>query len=149
PPGMATWIADLASEDGAKRVAATREIFRLGNRALDALQRAGARPITSEPSTAPRRLDIVYTLLNGLPPIKHHTGHKDSTFGVYLVNGWQHAELARVGRQLGFTPMPTPQYAGKPHSVVMIDRDRNLAEVMKAVLTTDPSVVTVTLLFLR
>src|SRR5262249_21734704 len=75
-------IALLTSADGAVRVAATKEIFRRGRGTLQDLQRAGARQVALDPGAAPKRSQMVYSLLAGLPPNPTpDSGYKTGSFG--------------------------------------------------------------------
>ena len=63
-------ISDLDSKDGAKRVSASAEIFRRGKAVLPDLKKAGAKQVAPVGASVDgtRRLDIVYSVLEGFPP---------------------------------------------------------------------------------
>jgi hypothetical protein len=145
PRGLAAWIADLASEDGGKRLAATREIFRLGKDALPALEKAGAKLIVpSHGRKPPPRLHAVYSLLKGLPVNKPWPLYKSDCAYLFLARGWTKPELFALGKRVGFRVLICER-PGWPDAEVQVDGKRTPAEVMKAVLITDPKVVSVNL----
>jgi hypothetical protein len=142
----AQWIADLASEDGNKRVAATRNILRLGKDALPALKRAGAKLIVPSQKERPPRLDVVYSLIKGWkdnPPSPREI-YKSDRFWLFLARGWTRAEIHALGRRVGFTVCIFDR-PGWPDAEVQVDRKLTLAQVMKATLITEPKVVSVNL----
>src|SRR3954451_8047603 len=63
-------IADLNSADGGKRTAASAKIFRQGKAVLPDLKKAGAKQVAPVGASVDgtRRLDMVYSILEGFPP---------------------------------------------------------------------------------
>src|SRR5262249_21375761 len=104
-----TLIRDLGSEDGAKRVAASRELLRRGKAVLKDLETAGAKevvpivaPTDKQPAT--RRLDLVYSLIRGLPRVdpKSQMGIRQDRITLRLRKGVTRAEFDRMARQFRF-----------------------------------------------
>jgi hypothetical protein len=146
PRALTAWIADLASPDGDKRVAATRKILSLGQDALPALKRAGAKLIVPSQKERPPRLDVVYSLIKGWkenPPSPREI-YKSDRFWLFLARGWTRAEIHALGRRVGFTVCIFDR-PGWPDAEVQVDRKLTLAQVMKATLITEPKVVSVNL----
>jgi hypothetical protein len=144
PRALAAWIADLASPDGDKRVAATRKILSLGQDALPELQKAGGKPIVPSHSRKhPSRLDAVYSLLKGLPANKPWPLYKSDCLYLFLAPGWTKPELFALGKRVEFRVLICER-PGWPDAEVQVSK-RTIAEVMKAVLVTDPKVVSVNL----
>src|SRR4051812_27034505 len=63
-------VAALEAADGSVRVAATAKLFRRGKETLPALKAVGAKQVAPVGGTVDgtRRRDLVYSLLEGLPP---------------------------------------------------------------------------------
>jgi hypothetical protein len=140
---LAQWIADLASEDGNKRVAATRTILSLGKDVLPALKKAGGKRIVpSHRKENPPRLDAVYSVLKGLPDNKPWPLYKTDCLYLYLVRGWTRAELFALDKRVGFRVLICER-PGWPDAEVQVQGKRTIAEVMKADLITEPKVVSV------
>jgi hypothetical protein len=145
PRGLDRWIADLSSEDGNKRIVATRAILRLGKDVLPALEKAGARLIVpSHNRKHPARLDAVYSLLKGLPANRPWPLYKSDCAYLFLARGWTKPELFALGKRVGFRVLICER-PGWPDAEVQVVGKRTPAEIMKAVLITDPKVVSVNL----
>jgi hypothetical protein len=146
PRALSTWIADLASEDGNKRAAATRNVLRLGKDALPALEKAGAKLIVpSHSRKPPPRLDAVYSLLKGLPENKPYPLYKSDCAYLFLARGWTRPELFALGKRVGFRVLICERPGWPDAEVQVVDSKRTPGEIMKAVLITDPKVVSVNL----
>jgi RNA polymerase sigma factor (sigma-70 family) len=146
PALLARWIAELSSTDGNKRVAATREILKLGKSALPALEKAGARMIVPSHKKMPSRLDVVYSLLKGWadnPPPPNQI-YKSDRLNLFLARGWTRPQLFALGRRVGYT-VCICERPGWPDAEVQVVNNKTLAELMQALVTTDPLVVSVNL----
>jgi hypothetical protein len=100
-------IADLSSDNGGKRVTATKEVFRRGKGVLNDLKAAGAKQVAPIGGTInTRRLDMVYSLLKGLPPNlpQARAGYRTDSFGLYVEPGTTKYDLIQWGKKAGFFP---------------------------------------------
>src|SRR5476651_834055 len=82
---MEMLINDLSSGDGGKRTAATKELFRRGKAVLPDLKKAGAKQVAPTGATLDtKRLDIVYSVIEGFPPNPPdaRSGYKTDSFGL-------------------------------------------------------------------
>jgi hypothetical protein len=141
-------VADLDSVDGKVRVAATREIFRRGQDALAGLRKVGAKQVAPFGGTiAPRRLDVVYSLIQGLPPNPPgaRSGYRTDSFGLHVDQGTALQDVEAMGKKYGFSPSSTFRADSRPSCYVRLDQGKALEEVMRRVLTEEPRVRTVNL----
>jgi hypothetical protein len=79
-----------------------------------------------------------------MPANKPWPLYKSDCLYLFLAPGWTRAELFALGKRVGFTVLICER-PGWPDAEVRVDSNRTLAEVMKAVLLTDPKVVSVNL----
>jgi RNA polymerase sigma factor (sigma-70 family) len=147
PRSIDVLIAELESADGATRLAATRDLFARGKAVLPALEKAGARPIAPVGTIQPRRLDVIYSLLKGLPsnPPMARAGYRTDSFGLHFDLLGAQQDAARLGALFGFSLTGTWGKFSRPNCYVNLDKGKSLAEVMHAVLTSEPRVITVSL----
>src|SRR5262249_32579153 len=98
-------IADLASDDGARRVEATNALFLRGPAVLGDLKKAGAKQVAPFGPVPPRRLDVVYSLLEGLPPTPPGArgGYRPGSFGIHVAKGVTKQQVIEMGRRYRFT----------------------------------------------
>ena len=93
-------INDLASEDGGKRTAATKELFRRGKDVLPDLKKAGAKQVAPGGGTVDgtRRLDIVYSIIEGFPPNppQARSGYKTDSFGLHIEKGTTADDIQKI-----------------------------------------------------
>jgi RNA polymerase sigma factor (sigma-70 family) len=137
-------IADLDSEDGVVRVAATKELIKRGKDALPDLQRAGARQL-GVANAAPRRLDMVYSLLEGLPDPAPRSGYRTDRLNIYVTKDCTKEEVAEWGMQFGFTPFDICYSSQPPHCGALLAEGKTLSDVLQALLMSEPKIVTVQL----
>jgi hypothetical protein len=97
-------VAELESADGRTRLAATQELFARGKAALPDLEKTGARLIAPAGTINPRRPDVVYSLLKGLPPNPPGArgGCRPDGFGLHLEIPASQGDVERTGQQYGF-----------------------------------------------
>ena len=147
PADIPQWIADLSAADAPKRLAATQALFQLGPAALEPLRQAGAQQISPFGTTATRRLDMIYSLLAGLEanPAGGHAGYTADSFGLHVENGCTAEEITKLGDKYGFTISGSFQPAGRPACYVKLNRGKNLAEVLEAILSDEPRVISANL----
>jgi RNA polymerase sigma factor (sigma-70 family) len=133
-------VADLDSADGAKRVAATKEIFRRGKAILKDLQKAGAKPAQT---IQPPRVDMVYSLLEGSFAGRYTTGH----FGIHLNPGVTRKDVNEMGKKYSFSLGEDRLFHdnGHPNCYVALAAGKSLTDVLRQILTEEPRVVTVNL----
>ena len=142
-------VADLSSDDGAKRAAATKELFQRGNDASRALKEAGAKQIAPVGGTidGTRRLDVVYSLLEGLPPNapKARAGYRADGFGLHVEKGTTKEDAVAMGKRYGFTLGGEFSDTTRPNCYVVLAPGKTLAEVLKDLFSNEPKVVTINL----
>jgi hypothetical protein len=133
-------VADLDSADGAKRVAATKEIFRRGKAIVKDLEKAGAKPAQT---IQPPRRDTVYSLLEGSFPGRYTTGH----FGIHVSQGVTRKDVGEMGKKYGFSLSDDALFhdTGHPNCYVALAGGKSLTDVLRQVLSEEPRVVTVNL----
>jgi hypothetical protein len=140
-------LAALDSADGNERAAATAEIFRRGKDVLPDLRKAGAKQIApTGGTTATRRLDMVFSLLEGLPPNIPNAlaGYGPDSFGLHVAEKTTAADVAAMGKKYGFTLAGDFRDDGRPNCYVQISKG-SLAEVLTRLLSEEPKVTTVNL----
>jgi RNA polymerase sigma factor (sigma-70 family) len=125
---LAALVAKLASKDGAERAAATKRLFELDRAVtVPALEKAGARELAT---ISPPRINVVYSLIQGLK-----------------AGSYQSSSLGAMGQKHGFTLTNPDRFSATtaPSAYVQLQAGRALADVMKALLSDEPKVVTVNL----
>jgi hypothetical protein len=140
-------IADLSSADGPKRIAATKALFDLDGNALEPLKQAGAKQISPLGTIDTSRLDMVYSLLDGLkpnPPGKL-AGYTPNGFGLRVEAGCTRDEVAKMGVKYGFEISGQFTADGVPNCYVTLKAGKVLADVLKAVLAGEEKVVSANL----
>jgi hypothetical protein len=141
-------VNDLDSADGNVRVTATKEIFLRGKEALAALKEAGANQVAPTGGTAnTRRLNIVYSLIEGLPPTpqKALAGYKTDSFGLHVVPGTTAEDVVEMGKKYGFKVDGSFKDVHSPSCYVRLAKDKALAEVLQRLLTEEPKIRTINL----
>jgi len=135
-------IAALERENGARRVAATKAIFELGEKALEPLKEAGAKQISPFGTIDTRRIDMVYSLLEGLRPSKPNAmaGYTQSGFGLRVDEGCTRDDVEAMGKKFGFTIEGQFTAGAAPTCYVMLKEGKKLEEVLKAVLSEETKV---------
>ena len=141
------WVADLSSEDGQKRIAATRTAFEKGKDALEPLRAAGAKQISPYGQVATRRIDMVYSLLDGLKPNPPggRAGYVGDSFGIHVAKGCAREDVVKLGAKYGFAITGPFNADGVPTCYVRLTGGKGLVEVIKALLMNEPQVVSATL----
>jgi hypothetical protein len=131
-------LKSLASEKGDERVAATKELLRRGKAVADDLKKAGAK----QPQTiATRRLDLVYGLLVGLEP----GNYTKNSFGIHVEKGTTEEDVQKMGKKYGFTVSGPFRPDTVPNCYVTLEAGKSPVDVMKAILTTQPQVLSLNL----
>jgi hypothetical protein len=149
PAAVKKLVADLDSADGRVRTAATKKLFAYGKAVLPELKKAGAKQVAPSGGTVDgtRRLDAVYSLLEGLPPNPPgaRAGYRTNSFGLHLVPGTSVEDVARIGQKYGFTVGGSFHPDGRPNAYVKLAPGKSLAEVLKRLLAEEQSVTTINL----
>jgi hypothetical protein len=129
------------------RVAATKAIFAFGKAALEPLARAGAKQVSPFGTINTRRIDMVYLLLDGLKPnpAPARAGYRPDGFGIRVEKDCTREDTARMGEKFGFTVSGTFAPDTTPSCYVKLKAGRNLAEVLEAILSEAPKVISVSL----
>jgi RNA polymerase sigma-70 factor (ECF subfamily) len=157
---------ELTSQDGARRVLASRELLRRGTDILKDLEKAGAKevlPIVSPTEKQPmsRRLDLVYSLIRGLPQVdpKSQMGIRMNRITLRLAKGVTRAEFDRMERQYKFGLHVERQDMFRPDAATVCDvvlteewepaarpATEKLEHTVEEILTTEPRVETIDLI---
>jgi hypothetical protein len=147
PDQVRQWIANVSADDGRKRMAATQALFKLGPDAIEPLKRAGAMQISPLGTIATRRLDMIYSLVVGLElsPPGGRAGYTTNGFGLHADKDCTLEEVTKLGEKYGFDIDGPFQPDGQPACYVDLKPGKNLVEVLKAILSNEPRVVTVNL----
>jgi hypothetical protein len=141
-------IEALEANDGDARVVATKELFRRDKAVLAGLKAAGATQVAPTRGTInTRRIDIVYSLIEGLPPNapKALAGYSANSFGLRLEDGTTADDITRMGKAHGFKALNAPKPDSVPSVYVQLTSGGKLADVLRKVLITEPKVVSVNL----
>jgi hypothetical protein len=144
-----TLINDSASVDGAKRIAASAEIFRRGKDVLPALKKAGAKQIAPVGGTVDgtKRLDMMYSVLEGFPPNppKARAGYKTDTFGLHVEKGTTADDIQKVCQKYQCTLVGKFSTESRPNSYLKIGPGPALEAVIQQILSAEPKVTTINL----
>jgi hypothetical protein len=141
-------LADLNSADGGKRVVATKEIFRRGKAILPDLKKAGAKQVAPFGGTiATKRLDIVYSLLEGLPANQPNAraGYKTDSFGLHVEKGTTLEEVQKICQKYSCTIDGKFRDDSTPSCYVQIGPGLTLEVVIQVILSSEPKVTTINL----
>ena len=140
-------INDLSSGDGGKRTAATTEIFRRGKAVLPDLKKAGAKQVAPTGGTVDgtRRLDVVYSVMEGFPPNppKARAGYKTDSFGLHVEKGMTEDEVQKMCKKYGCTLVGKFYIEAGPNCYVRIGQ--SLEGVIRQILSNEPKVTTINL----
>jgi hypothetical protein len=142
-------ITDLASTDGAKRTAASAEIFRRGKAVLPDLKKAGAKQVAPVGASVDgtRRLDIVYSALEGFPPNvpKALAGYNRDSFGLHVVDGTREEEVQAMCKKYGCTLEGKFNAEFRPSCYLRIGKTASLEAAIRNILANERKVVTINL----
>src|ERR1700722_6356719 len=142
-------IADLGSDDGNKRIAATVEIFRRGKAVQPDLKKAGAKQVapTGAPVDGTRRLDIVFSVLGEFPPNPPNAraGYKTNSFGLHVEKGTTEEEVQKICKNHGCTLIGKFNATFKPGCYLQIGQGKSLEEVIRQILANEPKVTPINL----
>ena len=147
-----TLITDLGSADGAKRIATTAEIFRRGKTVLPDLKKAGAKQLAPAGGTLhTRRLDMVYSVMEGFPPDQPRTqvGYLTDAFGLYVEKGTTEEELLAISKKYGCKLEGKFNLEGRPSIMFRIGKGQSLERVIQQVLANEPKVITINLYYIE
>jgi hypothetical protein len=130
----------MESSNGVDRAAASAELFRRGRKVLTDLQAAGAKIIGT---LNPPRLDVVYSLIQGLPPGQYRT----DSFGLHLEPNTSRKDIIRMGEKYGFVlPHEEPFHTDHvPNCYVRLKPGKQLGAVLRDLLSNEPLVITINL----
>ena len=141
-------INDLGSGDGGKRTAATKEIFRRGKAVLPDLKKAGAKQVAPTGATVDtKRLDIVYSAIEGFPPNPPdaRSGYKTDSFGLHVEKGMTEDELQKMCKKYGCTLVGKFIPASLPSCYLKIGPGPALEALIQQILSAEPKVTTINL----
>jgi hypothetical protein len=145
-------ISDLSSEAGAKRVAASAEILRRGKVVLPDLKKAGAKQLAPAGGTLhTRRLDMVYSAMEGFPPDLPGTqvGYLTDAFGLYVEKGTTEEEILAMSKKYGCKLDGKLNLEGRPSIKFGIGKGQSLERVIQQVLANEPKVITINLYYIE
>jgi hypothetical protein len=139
-------IDDLASTDGAKRTAATGAIFGRGKAALPDLKKAGAKQVAPVAPSI-RRLDMVYSILEGFPLnlAGALAGYSANSFALHVERGTTEEEVAKICQKYKLTIQGQFVAKASPNCFVTVQQGAALEEVFRQILSREPKVVTISL----
>jgi hypothetical protein len=142
-------IADLGSLDGNKRVAATTELFRRGNKVLPLLKKAGARQVAPLGATidGTKRLDMVYSVIEGFPPNPPNAraGYRTNAFGLHVEKGTTAEDIQKICQKHKCTLVGKFNAALRPSCYLQIGSGQSLEGVIRQILSTESKVTTINL----
>jgi hypothetical protein len=142
-------INDLASGDGGKRTAASAEIFRRGKDVLPDLKKAGAKQVAPVGGTVDgtRRVDMVYSVLEGFPPNppKARAGYRSDTFGLHVEKGTTADDIQKICQKYQCTLVGKFSTESRPSCYLKIGPGPALEAVIQQILSAEPKVTTINL----
>jgi hypothetical protein len=135
-------IDDLDSKDGKVRAAASKKLFDMGKDVLPQLREAGAKQISPYGTISTRRLDMLYSLIDGLnpSPAAGRKAYQPGSFGLVFEPGATRDEVIAIGKKYGFALDGNYDQKGFPNCYVTVTKG-TLAEVMTALLAGEPKVI--------
>ncbi len=142
-------IGDLSSTDGAKRIVATKEIFRRGKEVLPDLKKAGAKQVAPVGASVDgtRRLDMVHSVLEGFPPNPPNAraGYKTNAFGLHVEKGTTAEDIQKICKKYQCTLVGKFNSEFRPSCYLQIGPGQSLEAVIQQILSTEPKVTTINL----
>jgi hypothetical protein len=142
-------IGDLSSADGTKRTAATAELFRRGKDVLPGLKKAGAKQVAPFGGSVDgtRRLDMVYSVIEGFPPNppKARAGYTTNSFGLHVEHGAKEEDIQKICKTHQCTLSGKFTTEGRPNCYLQIAPGKTLEAVIQQILSTEPKVTTINL----
>lgn len=146
-PPVELAIRELDSSDGKAQASATKLVFLYGKKALEPLRKAGAKQVSPNKTESLRRIDMVYSLIDGL---KWEKDSPDNIVGLDkhrlkldLKEGVTKEDIKRLGEKYGFEETRKYWKAPRPHVFVKLDARKNMEDVIRALLVNEPGVNTV------
>lgn len=129
---------------GYQRLVATRELLQRGKSILPALKLAGAKPMAT---TRPSRLDVIYTLIEGIEP----GAYRQDSLGIHFEPTLSREGLVDMGRRQGFVVPENSihQKTESPMVYVTLNPRMRLEDVMRNILIEEPTVTTLNLNYFR
>ena len=142
-------INDLSSGDGGNRTAATKELFRRGKDVLPDLKKAGAKQVALGGGTVDgtRRLDIVYSIIEGFPPNppQARSGYKTDSFGLHIEKGTTADDIQKICQKYQCTLVGKFSTESRPSCYLKIGPGPALEAVIQQILSAEPKVTTINL----
>ena len=142
-------IGDLSSADGTKRIAATAELFRRGKDVLPDLKKAGAKQVAPFGGSVDgtRRLDMVYSVIEGFPPNapKARAGYTTNSFGLHVEKGTTEEDIQKICKTYQCTLVGKFNQEFRPSCYLQKGPGQSLADVIQQILTMEPKVTTINL----
>ncbi|RVG20638.1 hypothetical protein [Sinorhizobium meliloti] len=137
-------MAAVLGDDPQVRTIASATLLQQGLDAIDTLVESGASAMSG---LAPRRLDVIYSILTG----ETSGRYKTNTFGLHLLPGTTSEVVREIGDRTGFilaegSTCSTDQF---PSCYVTVRQGADMWEVMTRLLSTEPAVVTVNLNYIE
>lgn len=140
----------LEAPDSKQQVAATAELFRRGEAIVPALRQAGAKHVLSPDANVSvgntRRLDMVYSLLVGLP--ENVPGlvrsYRPDSFGIHCNPGTTAEDVFIMAKKYGFQIAGDFRADARPNCYASVPPG-TLVKVLIRLLSEEPKVATVNL----
>jgi len=142
-------IREMSSVDGNARVIATAELFRRGKDVLPDLKKAGARQVAPFGASVDgtRRLDMVYSVLEGFPPNvpTARAGYTTNSFGLHVEKDTAAEVIQKICQKYKCTLVGEFNAEFRPSCYLQIGQGQSLEAVIQQILTTEPKVTTINL----
>jgi hypothetical protein len=144
-------INDLSSGDGGKRTAASAEIFRRGKAVLPDLKKAGAKQVAPVGGTVDgtRRLDMVYSILEGFPlnRPKARAGYRADIFGLHVEKGTTADDVQKICQKYQCMLVGKFNTESRPNCTLKIGPGQALEAAIQQILEAEPKVTTISLYY--
>ena len=142
-------VGDLSSADGTKRVVASAELFRRGKDVLPELKNAGAKQLAPFEGSVDgtRRLDMVYSVIEGFPPNAptYRAGYRTNSFGLHLEKGTTEEDARKIAKTHQCILVGDFTTEGRPNCYLQVGSSGMLEAVIRRILSTEPKVTTINL----
>jgi hypothetical protein len=133
-----TLVEEMKTADPKQMIAATRQILSKGFEALADLKAAGAKPMAG---IAPRRIDVLYTLIVG----RLEGAIRTTSLGLHVTPGTTRKQIDEMGKRRGFA-LPEGQRfdaSTNPACYVELDRGRDLLQTIQDLVTNEENIVSI------
>ena len=142
-------IREMSSADGNARATATAELFRRGKDVLPDLKMAGAKQVAPFGASVDgtRRLNMVYSVLEGFPPNVPTAlaGYTTNSFGLHVEHGTTEEDIQKFCIKHQCTLVGKFTTEGRPNCYLQIGPGSSIEAVIQQILSTETKVTTINL----